>query len=167
MEYQKFLLVNNWIYSYSIPESTHPWYIYYVMHVLFFLSIIDVTCFCAYCSLRGKQLYQVPPEIVGNIEHVLAVCDLERSNNKVVGAVCKLYLSCLVLIYLITWICLLYFLLVFILDDHLHVGCGRCQCANITMWEWGFKEDLAKSPPGCYLSCIGTFFVLLKTTTLF
>ncbi|XP_031125724.1 uncharacterized protein LOC116028070 isoform X1 [Ipomoea triloba] len=37
-----------------------------------------------YISLRGKQLYQVPPDIIGNVKHVLAVCDAERANNKIV-----------------------------------------------------------------------------------
>ncbi|KAL8101699.1 hypothetical protein AgCh_033550 [Apium graveolens] len=47
-----------------------------------------------YLSLRGKQLYQVPPETVGNVEHVLAVCDIEKSNNKVVEDANALILRC-------------------------------------------------------------------------
>ncbi|XP_043715720.1 uncharacterized protein LOC122664096 isoform X2 [Telopea speciosissima] len=35
-------------------------------------------------SLRGKQVYQVPAEIVGNVQHVLAICDAGQSNTKVV-----------------------------------------------------------------------------------
>ncbi|ERN15489.1 uncharacterized protein LOC18443778 [Amborella trichopoda] len=35
-------------------------------------------------SLRGKQLYNVPAESVGNHEHVLAICDAGQSNLKVV-----------------------------------------------------------------------------------
>ncbi|KAF8380627.1 hypothetical protein HHK36_028116 [Tetracentron sinense] len=35
-------------------------------------------------SLRGKQIYEVPAEFAGNVEHVLAICDAGRSNIKVV-----------------------------------------------------------------------------------
>ncbi|XP_058190168.1 uncharacterized protein LOC131307586 isoform X5 [Rhododendron vialii] len=45
-------------------------------------------------SLRGKQLYQVPPEIVGNVERVLALCDLLKSTNKVVEDGNALILRC-------------------------------------------------------------------------
>ena len=34
-------------------------------------------------SLRGKQLHQVPADIAGNLEHVLAVCISGLSINKV------------------------------------------------------------------------------------
>ncbi|KAJ4957745.1 hypothetical protein NE237_024856 [Protea cynaroides] len=34
--------------------------------------------------LRGKQIYQVPAEIVGNVQHVLVICEAEKFNNKVV-----------------------------------------------------------------------------------
>lgn len=37
-----------------------------------------------YISLRGKQIHQVLPELVGGIERVLAVCDATRSSFKVV-----------------------------------------------------------------------------------
>ncbi|KAI3453469.1 hypothetical protein Pfo_010132 [Paulownia fortunei] len=37
-----------------------------------------------YFSLLGKHLYQVPADFLGNVEHVLAVCDAERSYVKVV-----------------------------------------------------------------------------------
>ncbi|XP_042024109.1 uncharacterized protein LOC121771392 [Salvia splendens] len=36
-----------------------------------------------YFSLRGKHLYQVPAELLGNVEHVLAVCDADRPYSKV------------------------------------------------------------------------------------
>lgn len=39
-----------------------------------------------YISLRGKQLYQVPPNDVGNEQYVLAVYSAERSNNIVEDA---------------------------------------------------------------------------------
>ncbi|XP_057978559.1 uncharacterized protein LOC131164992 isoform X2 [Malania oleifera] len=45
-------------------------------------------------SLRGKQVYQVPSEFVGGMEHVLAVCDATRSNSKVVEDVNALILRC-------------------------------------------------------------------------
>lgn len=35
------------------------------------------------CSLRGKQLYQIPSESVDNVEHVLAIGDPGLSNVKV------------------------------------------------------------------------------------
>lgn len=38
------------------------------------------------CSLRGKQAYPVPAELVGDVESVLAVCDAARSNSKAVRA---------------------------------------------------------------------------------
>ncbi|KAL0326633.1 UNVERIFIED_CONTAM: hypothetical protein Sangu_1741300, partial [Sesamum angustifolium] len=47
-----------------------------------------------YFSLRGKQLYQVPPDFVGNVEHLLAVCDAERSYLKVVEDANALILRC-------------------------------------------------------------------------
>lgn len=37
----------------------------------------------AYCSVRGKQIYQVPLEYVGGAEHALAICDAARTNSKV------------------------------------------------------------------------------------
>lgn len=47
-----------------------------------------------YLSLRGKQIYQVPSELVGGVEYVLAVCDAARSNSKVVEDVNALILRC-------------------------------------------------------------------------
>ncbi|KAG8382461.1 hypothetical protein BUALT_Bualt05G0079700 [Buddleja alternifolia] len=47
-----------------------------------------------YFSLIGKQLYQVPADFIGNVEHVLAVCDAERSNVKVVEDANALILRC-------------------------------------------------------------------------
>ncbi|XP_022737877.1 uncharacterized protein LOC111290709 isoform X2 [Durio zibethinus] len=37
-----------------------------------------------YISLRGKQAYPVPAELVGDVESVLAVCDTARLNSKAV-----------------------------------------------------------------------------------
>lgn len=39
-----------------------------------------------YCSLRGKQIYRVVPEVVGGADHVLAISDGVRSNSKVIAA---------------------------------------------------------------------------------
>ncbi|KAL8053513.1 hypothetical protein ABFS82_05G077000 [Erythranthe guttata] len=47
-----------------------------------------------YFSLRGKHLYQVPADCLGNEEHVLAVCDGERSAVKVVEDPNALILRC-------------------------------------------------------------------------
>ncbi|XP_042486677.1 uncharacterized protein LOC122066914 [Macadamia integrifolia] len=44
------------------------------------------------CSLRGKQIYQIPAEIVSNVQNVLAVCDAAQSNSKVVEDVNALVL---------------------------------------------------------------------------
>ncbi|KAK7309084.1 hypothetical protein RJT34_05549 [Clitoria ternatea] len=45
-------------------------------------------------SLRGKQVYQVPPELVGNVEDVLVVSSSTRSNNKVVEDTNALIIRC-------------------------------------------------------------------------
>jgi hypothetical protein len=39
---------------------------------------------CVY-SLIGKQVFNVPPESVGDVQNVLAVCDAGQFNNKVCG----------------------------------------------------------------------------------
>lgn len=36
------------------------------------------------CSLLGKQVYAILPELIGDVENVLAVCRTERSASKVV-----------------------------------------------------------------------------------
>ncbi|KAK3008800.1 hypothetical protein RJ639_013898 [Escallonia herrerae] len=59
-------------------------YICLVGPFLYILERPGSTSYKQYISLRGKHLYQVPPELVGNIEHVLAICDAERSTSKVV-----------------------------------------------------------------------------------
>ncbi|KAE8055526.1 hypothetical protein FH972_012359 [Carpinus fangiana] len=45
-------------------------------------------------SLRGKQIYQVPPEFVGDVEHVVAICNTAQSNSKVVEDANALILRC-------------------------------------------------------------------------
>uniref|UniRef100_A0A2C9U4Y6 Integrase catalytic domain-containing protein n=1 Tax=Manihot esculenta TaxID=3983 RepID=A0A2C9U4Y6_MANES len=47
-----------------------------------------------YLSLRGKQLYQLPAELVGGMHHVLAICDTGRPVNKVVEDVNSVILLC-------------------------------------------------------------------------
>ncbi|KAA8522113.1 hypothetical protein F0562_012573 [Nyssa sinensis] len=59
-------------------------YFYLVGPFLYILEAPGSKSYKQYLSLRGKQLYQVPAETVGNVEHVLAVCDTSRSNSKVV-----------------------------------------------------------------------------------
>ena len=38
----------------------------------------------AYCSLRGKQVYHLPAELLGGVEHVLVICYTTRPLSKVV-----------------------------------------------------------------------------------
>ncbi|XP_062073801.1 uncharacterized protein LOC133778015 isoform X2 [Humulus lupulus] len=47
-----------------------------------------------YISLRGKQISRVLPEVVDDADHVLAVCDSARSDNKVVEDANALILQC-------------------------------------------------------------------------
>ncbi|KAL6985853.1 hypothetical protein U1Q18_019226 [Sarracenia purpurea var. burkii] len=61
---------------------------------LYVLESPDSKSYKQCLSLRGKQLSQVPPEIIGNVEHVLAICDPLRSINKVVEDVNALILRC-------------------------------------------------------------------------
>ncbi|XP_020979196.1 uncharacterized protein LOC107640015 [Arachis ipaensis] len=61
---------------------------------LYVLESPDSRSYKQYVSLRGKQVYQVPPEFVGNAERVLAVCSPKRSNNKIVEDTNALILRC-------------------------------------------------------------------------
>lgn len=61
---------------------------------LYVLESPDSRSYKQYTSLRGKQVYQVPPEFVGNVEHVLVVCSPTRPNNKVVEDTNALILRC-------------------------------------------------------------------------
>ncbi|EEF45057.1 vacuolar protein sorting-associated protein, putative [Ricinus communis] len=47
-----------------------------------------------YLSLRGKQIYQVPEELVGGVQLVLSICDAGHQINKVVEDVNALILRC-------------------------------------------------------------------------
>ncbi|KAK7307747.1 hypothetical protein VNO77_41077 [Canavalia gladiata] len=61
---------------------------------LYVLESPDSRSYKQYTSLRGKQVYQVPPEFVGNVEHVLVVCSPTRSSNKVVEDANALIIRC-------------------------------------------------------------------------
>ncbi|PWA96948.1 pleckstrin (PH) domain superfamily protein [Artemisia annua] len=45
-------------------------------------------------SLLGKQVYNIPPEIIGDVENVLAVCRTERSISKVIEDANAVILRC-------------------------------------------------------------------------
>ncbi|GAV77402.1 PH domain-containing protein/DUF946 domain-containing protein/DUF1162 domain-containing protein/Chorein_N domain-containing protein, partial [Cephalotus follicularis] len=47
-----------------------------------------------YISLRGKQICQVPEELIGDVENILVICDNARSNGKIVEDVNALILRC-------------------------------------------------------------------------
>ncbi|KAF8032759.1 hypothetical protein BT93_D1608 [Corymbia citriodora subsp. variegata] len=47
-----------------------------------------------YISLRGKQVFQVPAEFVGDVDNVLAVSEAARSNSKVVEDANALIMRC-------------------------------------------------------------------------
>ncbi|XP_027361593.1 uncharacterized protein LOC113869468 [Abrus precatorius] len=61
---------------------------------LYVLESPDSRSYKQYTSLRGKQVYQVPPEFVGNVQHVLVVSSPTRSNNKVVEDTNALIIRC-------------------------------------------------------------------------
>lgn len=69
-------------------------YICLVGPFLYVLESPDSRSYKQYLSLRGKQIFQVPAESVGVVEHVLAVSDATRSNNKVVEDINALILRC-------------------------------------------------------------------------
>ncbi|KAL2987622.1 hypothetical protein AAZX31_11G038900 [Glycine max] len=61
---------------------------------LYVLESPDSRSYKQYTSLRGKQVYQVPQELVGNVQHVLVVCSPTRSINKVVEDTNALIIRC-------------------------------------------------------------------------
>ncbi|KAK6251014.1 hypothetical protein SCA6_005019 [Theobroma cacao] len=61
---------------------------------LYVLESLGSKSYKQYISLRGKQAYPVPAELVGDVESVLAVCGAARSNSKVVEDVNALILLC-------------------------------------------------------------------------
>ncbi|KAI3812746.1 hypothetical protein L1987_17458 [Smallanthus sonchifolius] len=38
--------------------------------------------FSVICSLHGKQVHAIPPDVIGDVENVLAVCRKERATSK-------------------------------------------------------------------------------------
>ncbi|XP_065619172.1 uncharacterized protein LOC112023786 [Quercus suber] len=61
---------------------------------LYVLESPDSKSYKQYISLRGKHIYQVPPELVGDAENILALCNAARSSSKVVEDVNALILRC-------------------------------------------------------------------------
>ncbi|XP_031385571.1 uncharacterized protein LOC116199374 isoform X2 [Punica granatum] len=59
-------------------------YLCLVGSFLYILESPDSRSYKQYISLRGKQIYQIPSESVGNADYVLAVSDAARSNNKII-----------------------------------------------------------------------------------
>ncbi|XP_077244890.1 pleckstrin homology (PH) domain-containing protein [Tasmannia lanceolata] len=69
-------------------------YICLVGPFLYILESPTSKTYKQYLSLRGKQVYQVPPELAGNAENVIAVCDVGQSNIKVVEHVNAFIFRC-------------------------------------------------------------------------
>ncbi|KAG9452487.1 hypothetical protein H6P81_005391 [Aristolochia fimbriata] len=61
---------------------------------LYILESPGAKAYKQYLSLRGKQVYLVPPESVGNVEHVLAIGDVGLANTKVVEHASAIILRC-------------------------------------------------------------------------
>ncbi|KAL8141812.1 hypothetical protein V2J09_014844 [Rumex salicifolius] len=61
---------------------------------LYVLESADSKSYKQYISLRGKHVYKVPAESIGNEDNVLALCDPGRSNNNVVEDANALVLLC-------------------------------------------------------------------------
>ncbi|KAJ8763967.1 hypothetical protein K2173_003749 [Erythroxylum novogranatense] len=69
-------------------------YICLVGPYLYILESPGSKSYKQYLSLREKQIYLLPPEFVGDVECVLAVCDAARPMQKVVEDVSALILRC-------------------------------------------------------------------------
>ncbi|PIA31102.1 hypothetical protein AQUCO_05300139v1 [Aquilegia coerulea] len=67
-------------------------YICLVGPFLYVLESPESKTYKHFLSLRGKQVYQVPTEFTGNVEHVLALSDAGQPNSKVVEDVSALIL---------------------------------------------------------------------------
>ncbi|KAM7253783.1 hypothetical protein ACFE04_031465 [Oxalis oulophora] len=67
-------------------------YVCLVGPFLYLLESPDSKSYKQYFSLRGKQIYRLPEELVGNVEHVLAICETARSIDKIVEDVNALIL---------------------------------------------------------------------------
>ncbi|KAJ7011238.1 hypothetical protein NC653_001613 [Populus alba x Populus x berolinensis] len=69
-------------------------YICLVGPFLYVLENLDSKSYKHYLSLRGKQVYHLPAELLGGVEHVLTICDAARPLSKVVEDVNALILRC-------------------------------------------------------------------------
>lgn len=69
-------------------------YICLVGPFLYVLENLDSKSYKQYLSLRGKQVYHLPAELLGGVEHVLTICDAARPLSKVVEDANALILLC-------------------------------------------------------------------------
>ncbi|CAI9095544.1 OLC1v1031527C1 [Oldenlandia corymbosa var. corymbosa] len=69
-------------------------YVCIVGPYLYVLDHPNSTSYTQYKSLRGKQLYQVPADTVGDLDYVLALSDSERFNGKLVEDASNLLFHC-------------------------------------------------------------------------
>ncbi|CAN1333900.1 Intermembrane lipid transfer protein VPS13 [Linum perenne] len=69
-------------------------YSFLVGPFLYFLESPDSNAYKQYISLRGKQIYQLPAELVGGVDHVLAICDTGYPVQKVVESMSAIIMRC-------------------------------------------------------------------------
>ncbi|XP_047340404.1 uncharacterized protein LOC124943990 [Impatiens glandulifera] len=69
-------------------------YLFLVGPFLYVLENPESRSYKQYLSLRGKQVYQVPAEIVGNVDHVLAIFESSHPSSKVIEDGNALILRC-------------------------------------------------------------------------
>ncbi|KAK6146409.1 hypothetical protein DH2020_020278 [Rehmannia glutinosa] len=62
--------------------------------ILLIFIVLTWSCDFSHSSLRGKHLYQLPADFLGNVEHLLAVGDAESPNVKVVEDANALIFRC-------------------------------------------------------------------------
>ncbi|KAK9049282.1 hypothetical protein SSX86_031750 [Deinandra increscens subsp. villosa] len=83
-DFEGWLSVLNWK---GVGYREAVWQRRYFCLVGPFLYVLEAPGFRSYkqsFSLLGKQVYAIPPDAIGDVENVLAVCRTERSTNKVV-----------------------------------------------------------------------------------
>ncbi|XP_023553987.1 uncharacterized protein LOC111811402 [Cucurbita pepo subsp. pepo] len=81
----------------GVGNREAEWQLHYCCLVGPYLYLIESPgskSYNRYISLRGKQTVQLPAELVGDVQHVLAVHDASRSNIKVVEDASALILRC-------------------------------------------------------------------------
>ncbi|KAL6008541.1 hypothetical protein ACLOJK_034054 [Asimina triloba] len=93
-DFEGWLSVLSWKGVGSREAVWQPRFICLVGPFLYILENPSSRTYKQYISLRGKQVYQIPPEHVGNVECVLAICDSGLSNIKVVEHPNALILRC-------------------------------------------------------------------------